>query len=184
MSLKKSARVDLTPHSRVKPTRTAGAAHRRRRHRRHHRPTPWSTFFATTIRSNCARNSPRWTERTTGGEIIASMDFVFGDVSLVFTNPGGTMRQWSLNVPPGGEQRVFVRPRNLTRCPGGADFFAASQRNKSFLTGSGAHATSAACDDGRHPLAGDAADFARRRWRSTENSSTRVSGCDGHVASL
>ena len=72
---------------------------------------------------------------------IASMDFVFGDVSLVFTNPAGAMRIWSLNVPPGGEQRVFVHTKELEPLPGGAAHFVASQRNKSFLIASGSHAT-------------------------------------------
>jgi len=76
-----------------------------------------------------------------GGEQVSSMDFVFGDVSLVFTNPGGAMRLWSLNVPPGGEQRIFVQTKEFDDLPGGSTFFAASQRNKSFLTGSGPAAT-------------------------------------------
>jgi phosphate transport system permease protein len=84
-----------------------------------------------------------------GDPSIESMDFVFGDVSVVFTNPAGRMRIWSLNVPPGGEQRLFVPTKELDPLPGGATYFAASQRNKSFLIGSGAqaslrHATTAA----------------------------------------
>jgi phosphate transport system permease protein len=89
------------------------------------------------------------------GEEIASMDFVFGDVSLVFTNPAGAMRLWSLNVPPGADQRVFVQTKEFDPLPAGAGYFVASQRNKSFLTGSGTHATL------RH------ATTTATRWQST-----------------
>ncbi len=82
------------------------------------------------------------------GEDIASMDFVFGDVSLVFTNGAGAVSLWSLTVPPGGDQRVFVPAKEFDPLPGGATHFAASQRNKSFVIASGArvslrHATTA-----------------------------------------
>ena len=78
---------------------------------------------------------------TGGSGEIASMDFVFGDVSLVFTSPTGAMRLWSLNVPPGSDQRVFVHTKDFDVLPAGATLFAASQRNKSFLTGSQATVT-------------------------------------------
>lgn len=76
-----------------------------------------------------------------GGPDIASMDFVFGDVSLVFTNAAGAMNLWSLNIPLGGDQRIFVQTKVFEPLPAGATLFAASQRNKSFLTGNGRHVT-------------------------------------------
>jgi phosphate transport system permease protein len=101
------------------------------------------------------------------GREVSSMDFVFGDVSLVFTNPAGRMRLWSLNVPPGGEQRVFVATKEFDPLPGGAEFFAASQRNKSFLIGSGAHATL------RH------ATTAATRWQETLRMTPEAVAVDG-----
>lgn len=71
------------------------------------------------------------------GTAIASMDFVFGDVSLVMTGPRGTMDIYSLLVPAGGDKRIFVRTKSLDPLAGPATFYARSQRNKLFLTGSG-----------------------------------------------
>lgn len=68
---------------------------------------------------------------------IASMDYLLGDVSLVFTNPAGENRIWSLFVPPGGSERLFGQTKNFPALAGGAEFFSNSLRNKGFLIGSG-----------------------------------------------
>ncbi len=71
---------------------------------------------------------------------VASMDFVFGDVSIVFTNPAGATRMFSLFIPQDTEKRTYGQTRTFPNLPGGATFFAASERNKSFLIGSGTFA--------------------------------------------
>lgn len=68
---------------------------------------------------------------------VASMDYMFGDVSVVFTNPAGDTRMFSLLIPEGGDKRIFGLTRVFPKLPGGASLFAASERNKSFLIGSG-----------------------------------------------
>jgi phosphate transport system permease protein len=68
-------------------------------------------------------------------EGIASMNFLLGDVSLVFTNPSGENTIWSLFIPEGGQERLFGQTKIFEPLPGGADFFSASQRNKGFLLG-------------------------------------------------
>ena len=71
------------------------------------------------------------------GTPIASLDFVFGDVSLVLTDNKGAMDIYSLLVPEGGEKRLFTKIKTFDPLAGPATFFARSQRNKLFLTGSG-----------------------------------------------
>ena len=66
---------------------------------------------------------------------IASMEFVFGGVSIVFTNPEGENRIFSLFVPPDGNTRLFGRTKTLAPLPGAPTFYAASIRNKAFLIG-------------------------------------------------
>ncbi|MES2467686.1 MAG: ABC transporter permease subunit [Verrucomicrobiota bacterium] len=71
------------------------------------------------------------------GIAIASIDFIFGDVSLVLTDARGAMDIYSLLVPEGGDQRIFVKTKSLPALAGPASFYTRSQRNKLFLTGSG-----------------------------------------------
>ena len=66
---------------------------------------------------------------------IASMEFVFGGVSIVFTNPEGENRIFSLFVPPDGNTRLFGRTKTLAPLPGAPTFYAQSVRNKAFLIG-------------------------------------------------
>lgn len=73
-----------------------------------------------------------------GGK-ISSMDLVFGDVSLILTNDTGDMPVFSLLVPEGSDTRLFVETRTLPKLEGPAVFFARSQRNKLFLTGTDRH---------------------------------------------
>ena len=66
---------------------------------------------------------------------IASMEFIFGGVSIVFANPEGENRIFSLFVPPDGNTRLFGQTKSLAPLPGAPTFFAASVRNKAYLTG-------------------------------------------------
>lgn len=75
------------------------------------------------------------------GESIGSMDFLSGDVSLVLTSATGRMTIWSLLIPEGGSERIFIQTKSFPDLPGPATFFSAGQRNKLFLTGSGSLAT-------------------------------------------
>ena len=66
---------------------------------------------------------------------IASMEFIFGGVSIVFTNPEGKNRIFSLFVPPDGNTRLFGQTKTLAPLPGAPTFYAPSVRNKAFLIG-------------------------------------------------
>jgi len=68
---------------------------------------------------------------------ISSMNYLLGDVSLVFTNPSGENTIWSLYVPEGGSERLFGQTKQFPKLPSGASFFSNSLRNKGFLIGSG-----------------------------------------------
>jgi len=68
---------------------------------------------------------------------IQSMDFLLGDVSLVFTNPSGENRILSLFIPPGGKERLFGKTHEMPPLDAGADFFFKSERNKGYLIGEG-----------------------------------------------
>ena len=63
------------------------------------------------------------------------MEFVFGGVSIVFTNPEGENRIFSLFVPPDGNTRLFGHTKTLAPLPGAPTFYAPSIRNKAFLIG-------------------------------------------------
>lgn len=68
---------------------------------------------------------------------IASMDFLLGDVSLVFTNPSGENTIWSLYASPGTTERLFGQTKHFPSLPAGAEVFSESLRNKGFLLGAG-----------------------------------------------
>lgn len=69
---------------------------------------------------------------------IATMDFILGDVSIVFTSHSGEMRVWSLYRDPETNRRLYGQTKSFPRLPGGgASFYSASLRNKAFLTGNG-----------------------------------------------
>jgi phosphate transport system permease protein len=72
---------------------------------------------------------------------IASMGYLLGDVSLVFTSPSGANRLFSLYVPEGGTVRRYGQTKTFSPLSGPASFYAASLRNKAFLTGSGTRAS-------------------------------------------
>ncbi len=68
---------------------------------------------------------------------VASMDFLFGGVSVVLSSPAGENRLYSLFVPEFGSSRLFGHTKTFPLLSGGAEVYAASQRNKSFLVGHG-----------------------------------------------
>ena len=80
---------------------------------------------------------------------IASMDFIFGDVSAVFTSRTGQNRVFSLYRDPERDMRVWGQSKTFPDLPAGAGFYSASLRNKGFLTGHG--------------------NFASLRYSTTEN---------------
>ena len=72
---------------------------------------------------------------------ISRIDYVSGDVSIVASSAGGQSRVFSLynQKTPGAkqEQRLFGETKRFPDLPAAATFFAASQRNKTILTGTG-----------------------------------------------
>lgn len=72
---------------------------------------------------------------------VASMDFVFGDVSVVFTNPEGVNRVFSLFIPEGANERLWGQTKSFPDIGAGATFYAHSVRNKGFLIGQGNRAS-------------------------------------------
>jgi phosphate transport system permease protein len=70
-------------------------------------------------------------------DAVASMDFLFGDDSVVFTGARGAHVIHSLYVYGGTEGRKFGLTKTLPPLPGGASSFAPSLRNKAFLVASG-----------------------------------------------
>ena len=78
---------------------------------------------------------------TPGTKGIARMDFIFGDVSIVFSGQGGQSRVFSLCKLDDNSPRMFYQTKNFPSLVGPASFFASSQRNKAFLTGSGTEAS-------------------------------------------
>jgi len=74
---------------------------------------------------------------------LTTMGYVFGDVSLVLTSADGHQEVWSLYNHPVEEngkkfeRRLFGRTKDFPKLAQGATFYAASQRNKTFLCGYG-----------------------------------------------
>lgn len=66
---------------------------------------------------------------------VASIDFLFGDVSLVATSIKGKNRVFSLYRQPGSDVRTFGQTKEFEALPGAATFYTSSLRNKAFLTG-------------------------------------------------
>jgi len=66
---------------------------------------------------------------------IGSIDYLFGDVTLVFTSPSGLNRLFSLYIHPRQQQRLFGQTKEFPPLPGAAGFYASSTRNKAFLLG-------------------------------------------------
>jgi phosphate transport system permease protein len=78
---------------------------------------------------------------------LSSMGYVFGDVSVVVTSVDGHQRVFSLYNQPiekDGEtleMRLYGQTKTFPDLKQGATFFAAGQRNKTFLTGHGKFAS-------------------------------------------
>ena len=78
---------------------------------------------------------------------LSTLDYVFGDVSVVVTGMEGHQEVWSLynqSVTKDGQKldvRLYGKIKELPKLDAAATFYAASQRNKTFLTGHGRFAT-------------------------------------------
>ncbi|PIW65636.1 MAG: hypothetical protein COW12_00830 [Candidatus Omnitrophica bacterium CG12_big_fil_rev_8_21_14_0_65_45_16] len=66
---------------------------------------------------------------------IASMNFIYGSVSLSLTNSKGINRVYSLYIPEGSNKRQFGLTKEFKLLPSGATYFDKSLRNKVFLIG-------------------------------------------------
>jgi phosphate transport system permease protein len=66
---------------------------------------------------------------------VGSIDFLFGDVSLVLTSVSGQNRVYSLFRQPGSNMRTFGLTKEFPALPGAATFYNSSLRNKAFLLG-------------------------------------------------
>ena len=64
---------------------------------------------------------------------ISTFDFLYGDVSLVIGDSAGHLRILSLNVPTGGDRRLFTETQRLEPFSTPIRHFVASRRNKSFV---------------------------------------------------
>ena len=65
------------------------------------------------------------------------LDFLFGGVSVVITGADGQQEQWSLYRPDEAGERLFGQTQEFPNLGDGPVIFAASQRNRTFLTGTG-----------------------------------------------
>lgn len=81
--------------------------------------------------------SKRQTFRPFGEEPPQQMDFLFGGVSVVLTAPDGRQEQWSLFRLTEDGERMFGKTKSFPQLGEGNVTFAASQRNRTFLTGAG-----------------------------------------------
>jgi phosphate transport system permease protein len=73
------------------------------------------------------------------GGAPTQMDFLFGGVSMVLTGPGGNQQEWSLYRESEDADRRFGKTGEMASVGDGEVLFSASQRNRSYLTGSGRH---------------------------------------------
>ncbi|HPE35666.1 MAG TPA: CBS domain-containing protein, partial [Spirochaetales bacterium] len=71
------------------------------------------------------------------GEVPRQMDYLFGGVSIIVTGPGGEQEQWSLFRESEDAERMFGLTKSFPPLGEGDVLFAASQRNRTFLTGAG-----------------------------------------------
>ncbi len=65
------------------------------------------------------------------------VDYLFGGVSIVVTAADGRQEQWSLYRPDEAGERFFGKTKEFPKLAPGPVIFAASQRNRTFLTGTG-----------------------------------------------
>ncbi len=107
---------------------------------------------------------------------ISRIDYVFGDVSIIASGAGGQCRVFSLynQKTEGGkqEQRLFGETKRFPDLPGAATFFAASQRNKTIITGSG------------HTVSMRYTTTESVRWERTLPFKTQLAALDGKAEHL
>lgn len=72
-----------------------------------------------------------------GDEPPVRLDYLFGGVSVAITDAAGEQKIYSLFRPEGSEQRLFGEIKEFPPVGEGLPVFAASLRNKSFVTGAG-----------------------------------------------
>jgi len=87
--------------------------------------------------ADAAGVSKRQTFRPFDGAPPRQMDFLFGGVSVVLTAADGRQAQWSLFRADKGGERLFGETKVFPPLGEGPVVFAASQRNRTFLTGAG-----------------------------------------------
>jgi phosphate transport system permease protein len=87
--------------------------------------------------ADAAGVSKRQSFQPFGGVAPRQMDFLFGGVSLVLTGENGQQAQWSLFRKDESGERLFGETKVFPSLGEGPVIFAASQRNRTFLTGSG-----------------------------------------------
>ncbi|MGC1479771.1 MAG: hypothetical protein WA771_04660, partial [Chthoniobacterales bacterium] len=68
---------------------------------------------------------------------VAAMNFLLGDVSLVFGGVEGETRVFSLYIPEGTNTRLFGMRHEFPALPSAPAFITSSLRNKAFLIGDG-----------------------------------------------
>lgn len=71
---------------------------------------------------------------------VTSLDFLYGDVSLIAGDSLGNVRIFSLNVPEGGDRRLFTETQRLQPLAGPIEHVVASRRNKAFVVAGGQQA--------------------------------------------
>lgn len=71
------------------------------------------------------------------GVAPTQLDYLFGGVSVVVTGADGRQEQWSLFRPDEAGERLFGKSKDFPKLGQGPVVFAASQRNRTFLTGTG-----------------------------------------------
>jgi phosphate transport system permease protein len=81
--------------------------------------------------------SKRQTFTPFDGAVPSQLDFLFGGVSVILTGPGGAQEQWSLFRLSEEAERLFGETKTFPSLGDGPVTFAASQRNRTFLTGAG-----------------------------------------------
>ena len=101
---------------------------------------------------------------------ISSADFILGDVSLVFTNPDGDCKVFSLYEKDGS--RIFGQTKQFSTLHKGATTFAQSPRNKAFLIG----------NDGFLSLRYSTSQSVR--WESTEDFNPKLLSIGGKYKSF
>lgn len=73
---------------------------------------------------------------------VASMHYLYGDVSISLTNGLGENVVYSLFRPKDGDDtRIFGKTKTFPKLEGGADFYASSLRNRAFVIGHANQAT-------------------------------------------